>query len=279
MRPRTPDDADLLLRGTRDHYEDAALYDFEYADRGVDVVWYRRLAARSGAKRRILEMGAGTGRITVPLLEEGHHVTALDKMPPMLELLQAKAAASGRGAGLAVVVGDMTALPLAEQSFDLVIAPFNALQHLYTHEELLACFGEARRVLAPGGTFAFDVLLPDLDWLTWDPNERHAVTYFKHPTTGEPLVYSTNHTYDAETQVCHVRIYYDDAPKRPRAFKPPPKPRRLVHLAHRQIFPEEIRALVAAAGLELDELSGDFSGKRLRTGVQSQVVRALRPAG
>jgi SAM-dependent methyltransferase len=280
MRSRTPNEEELLLRGTRDHYEDAALYDFEYEDRGVDIVWYRRLAARLGVKQRILELGAGTGRITVPLLEAGHVVTALDKMPPMLELLQAKAAASPSfGAQLAVVVGDMTALPLADGAFDLVIAPFNALQHLYSYRELLACFCEARRVLAPGGTFAFDVLLPDLDWLTWDPDERHAVTHFKHPTTGEPLVYSTNHTYDAETQVCHVRIYYDDAPRRGRAFKPPPKPRRLVHLAHRQIFPEEIRALIAGAGLELEELSGDFSGMRLRTGVQSQVVRARRPLG
>lgn len=185
MRSRTPNEEELLLRGTRDHYEDAALYDFEYEDRGVDIVWYRRLAARLGVKQRILEPGAGTGRITVPLLEAGHVVTALDKMPPMLELLQAKAAASPSfGAQLAVVVGDMTALPLADGAFDLVIAPFNALQHLYSYRELLACFCEARRVLAPGGTFAFDVLLPDLDWLTWDPDERHAVTHFKHPTTG-----------------------------------------------------------------------------------------------
>lgn len=273
---KSPEEEDLLVRGTADHYEDAPLYDFEYHDRTADIAWYRALALDLGPARRILELGAGTGRITLPLLADGHRVSALDRMRPMLDHLEAKVAPGDR-ARLQVVVGDMTAPPLADASFELVIAPFNALQHLYTHDDLLACFREARRVLVPGGTFAFDVLLPDLEWLTWDPNERHSVTPFTHPTTGESMVYSTNHSYDHHTQVCHVRIYYDDAPRRPRAFKPPPKPRRLVHLAHRQIFPEEIRALLRAAGLELVDLSGDFRGVRLRTGVQSQVVRARRP--
>ena len=276
MSEETDDDDDLLRRGTEDHYRDAALYDFEYQDRVADVSWYRALAHGLGPARRILELGAGTGRITLPLLADGHRVTALDRMEPMLERLRAKVPSADRDR-LRIVRGDMTAPPLPEGAFELVIAPFNALQHLYRHDDLLACFEAARRHLVPGGTFAFDVLLPDLEWLTWDPDERHSVTYFKHPTTGASMVYSTNHSYDHHTQICFVRIYYDDAPARPRAFKPPPEPRRLVHLAHRQIFPEELRLLVRAAGLELVELSGDFRGLRLRTGVQSQVVRARRP--
>jgi hypothetical protein len=149
--------------------------------------------------------------------------------------------------------------------------------HLYRHEDLLTCFREVNRVLSPGGVFAFDVQLPDLEWLMWDPDKRHAVTRFRHPTSGEDLVYSTNHTYDPATQICHVRIYYDKAPARGRKFKPPPRPKRLVHLAHRQIFPEELRGLVAGAGLELESLTGDFEDLPLRTGVESQVVVCRKP--
>ena len=168
-------------------------------------------------------------------------------------------------------------MPLADARFDLVIAPFNVLMHLYRWQELLACFREARRVLVPGGSFALDVLLPDIQWLTWDPVERHSVTYFTHPVTGASMVYSTNHTYDPGTQVCHVRIYYDDAPKRPRAFKPPPEPRRVVHLAHRQIFPEELRLLIASAGLELESLTANFRTGPLVTGVDAQVAVSRKP--
>ena len=278
--PPSPRELDALLRsGTSDHYQDALLYDFEYRDHRHDVAWYRAHAKKLGAGLRVLELGAGTGRITIPLAQDGHHVTALDRMPTMLARLHDKLAAQPLAAPrVEAVLGDICGMPLADARFDLVIAPFNVLMHLYRWQDLLACFREVRRVLVPGGSFALDVLLPDLEWLTWDPEERHSVTYFQHPGTGAAMVYSTNHTYDADTQVCHVRIYYDDAPRRPRAFKPPPEPKQVVHLAHRQIWPEELRALIASAGLELESHAGNFRSTRLGPGVDAQVLVARRPA-
>jgi ubiquinone/menaquinone biosynthesis C-methylase UbiE len=274
-----PDHPGLLSRGTSEHYEDAELYDFEYRDHRHDIRWYRDLARSLGAGLQVLELGAGTGRITLPLATDGHRVTAVDRMQPMLDRLQAKLAEQPvLGHRVEPVLGDITALPLADAAFDLVIAPFNVLMHLYRWQDLLACFREVRRVLVPGGTFALDVLLPDLEWLGWDPDERHSVTHFTHPRTGAPMVYSTNHTYDPDTQVCHVRIFYDDAPKRPRAFKPPPKPVKVVHLAHRQVFPEELRLLIASAGLELVVHSSNFRPGPLVKGTDAQVVVARKPA-
>ena len=113
----------------------------------------------------------------------------------------------------------------------------------------------------------------------FDTIKRVGEFTFTHPRTGAAMVYSTNHTYDPHTQVCHVRIFYDDAPKRPRAFKPPPEPQQVVHLAHRQIFPEELRHLVAAAGLALDDLGGNFRGTRLGPGVDSQCGLCTKPEG
>lgn len=280
-RSRGPHDAEALLRlGTSEHYEDPELYDFEYRAHRHDIAWYREIARDRGPRQRIVELGAGTGRISLPLVHDGHRVTAVDRMPTMLDHLRRKrdtlpVDVAGR---LEPVLGDITALPLPDASADLVFAPFNVLMHLYRWHELLACFREAARVLVPGGRFAFDVLLPDLDWLTWDPDERHSVTHFTHPRTGAAMVYSTNHTYDPDTQVCHVRIYYDDAPRRPRAFKPPPEPKQVVHLAHRQIFPEELRMLVATAGLHLDSLGGNFRAARLAPGVDSQCGLCTKPA-
>lgn len=268
----------LLGAGTTDHYIDAALYDFEYSDRVADVRHYRTVAREVGDAIRVLELGAGTGRVTLPLLRDGHQVLALDAAPSMLERLQAQVDAAELGEALMVLHADMRAVPRPDASCDLVISPFNALMHLYEWSDLLACFREAHRVLRPGGTFAFDVQLPDLEWLRWDPEVRHAVTRFTHPVTREKLVYSTNHTYDAATQVCHIRIYYDDAVPGMRRFVPPATPRRLVHLAHRQIFPEELRALVSLAGFELESLTADFNDEPLVHSSESQVVRCIKRA-
>ena len=292
--------AALLRHGTMDHYADAELYDFEYRDRVDDILWYRSFARRalttttsaspgsldrSSARRRVLELGAGTGRVTLPLLADGHAVTALDRLRSMLDTLEHKharalAAATAEGARLGpleVVLGDMRALPFDDASFELVLAPFNTLQHLYEAQDLLACAREVRRVLKPGGRFAFDVMLPDLDWLLWDADRRHGVTEFIHPRTAQRMIYSTNHVYDHHTQVCHIRIYYDMAPPPGVEFTPPATPLSTVHLAHRQIFPEELRALISTAGLVLERLDGDFRGRRLGPDVESMLAICARP--
>lgn len=269
----------LLRRGTTDHYIDTALYDFEYAERTEDVRWYRKLAREhfdGGA--HIVELGAGTGRITCPLAKDGHTIEAVDLMPKMLERLYDRAEGQDWAERITLHEADMRALPLEDASVDMAISPFNALMHLYTWGDLLACFREVYRVLVPSGVFAFDVQLPDVEWLTWDPNERHAVTPFEHPETGESLIYSTNHHYDHATQICHINLYYDEPPPKGRKFRPPPKPKRLVRLAHRQIYPEEIRALTGIAGFELERHEGDFRGRALTGASESQTVVCSKPA-
>jgi ubiquinone/menaquinone biosynthesis C-methylase UbiE len=193
-------------------------------------------------------------------------------MPEMLAALRERIAERPWRDSIEIVRAEMTQIPLRGASVALVIAPFNGLMHLYGWEDLLACFREVERVLVPGGAFAFDVQMPDLEWLTWDPDERHAVTRFVHPVTGEKLVYSTNHRYDPQTQVCHIRVYYDEAPPRGRKFRPPAEARRIVHLAHRQIFPEELRMLVSIAGFDLQSHTGDFKGIPLAEASESQIV-------
>lgn len=271
-RERKEKASELLAIGTTDHYIDTDLYDFEYDERVEDIRWYRGFAKERGDSLEILELGAGTGRIACPLANDGHRVIALDAMPSMLAALGERLRDEGLADRVRTLQADMREIPLESGSVELVIAPFNALMHLYDWQSLLRCFREVERVLAPGGAFAFDVQMPDLEWLRWDPEVRHAITRFVHPRTGERLVYSTNHTYDAETQICHIRIYYDEAPPSGRRFAPPPRPKRLVHLAHRQIFPEEVRMLVATAGLQLLALNADFSTRPLRDAKESQVA-------
>ncbi len=266
----------LLRAGTNDHYEDPALYDFEYDDQREDVEWYRARAREFSSPHPILELGAGTGRITIPLLEDGHRVVAVDRKQSMLDRLNAKVDRLD-DARLEISESDICALPNHARSVGMVLAPFNVLMHLYTWDRLLACFEEVERVLRPGGMFCFDVLLPDLEWLLLDPDLHHCRTRFIHPETKRAMVYSTNHTYDHETQVAHIRIHYHDAIGRGARVRPEIPPRKTVQLAHRQIWPEELRCLLHLAGLELRSLEGDFDGDRLTHDAESQVVVAQKP--
>ncbi len=269
-----------LVRGTEDLYRDPVLYEFEFRDRTRDVAFYRALAEETQA-RRIAEVGAGSGRVTIPLLETGAHVLAVDRMPAMLDHLRARAERAGLAARLTTARADLRRIDAAAGAFDLVVAPFNVWMHLYTIDALRAGFAQALRLLRPGGWFAFDVEFPDLDWLGWDPSVRHAITPFTHPATGERLVYSTNHTYDPATQICHIRIYYD-RPQRGRGtispHHPPARPVATFELTHRQIFPQELRLFLLDAGFEIVRHDGGFDGEPLAAGADSQVVVCRRPA-
>ncbi len=272
MARRDPDDdliGQLIDAGAREHYADAALYDYEYRRRRADVNFYRELAKHrlgKGKKKRILELGAGSGRVTIALARDGHQVVALDQAPAMLARLRKRVlalpeAARGR---IEAVEGDVCTFELPG-TFDLVIAAFNVFEHLYTRGEVDACLRRVLAHLAPGGALAFDVQLPDLEWLSRDPSKRWAKTKFTDPSSGHRLMYSTNHDYDPVSQIAMIRIFYDP-------IEGSPAPGRVVQLSQRKFFPAELEALVAHAGMVMVERYGDFSSGPLGPTSESQIL-------
>jgi len=242
----------MVEHGRRAHYADAVLYDHEYRRRRDDIVYYEAVAAQAET-RRILELGCGTGRITAPLVKAGYEVVGVDFEPTMLRQAEARLAklpATAR-ARASLHRADFRALALGEK-FGLVICPFNAVMHLYTRPSLEAFLDGVRRHLRPGGWFVFDLLMPDLRWLSRDPTKRWARTRFRDPTTGIPMVYSTNHWFDEARQICFMRIYYE--PLVAGACKP-----HTVELTHRYFFPEELRALLHYNGFTVEKHFRDFN--------------------
>ncbi len=265
---------DLILSmvdaGSREHYEDAALYDYEYRRRRADVTFYRELAHQvlgsSGAP--ILDLGAGTGRLALPLARDGHRVVAMDQAPAMLERLRQRAAKAPAAVAERIepVVGDLRTFDLTKgrrERFGLAIAAFNVVEHLYTRVELAAFLGRVAAHLEPDGTLAFDVQMPDPRWLSRDPDHHWARTRFTHPTTGRQLVYTTNHDYDPVTQIALIRVYYEPVDG---------GPVRVAKLSQRKFFPAELEALVAASGFRMVERYGDFDGAPLDGMAASQVL-------
>jgi SAM-dependent methyltransferase len=265
----------LVEAGAREHYDDAALYDYEYRRRRADVAFYREIARRRGAGR-ILELGAGTGRVTVPLARDGRQVVAVDRSPAMLTRLRRRIERLPEAAGSRItpVRGDLRSFSV-DGRFPLVIAAFNVLEHLYTRVEVAACLQRIAAHLEPGGVLAFDVQLPDLAWLTRDSTKRWARTRFTDPSTGRAMYYSTNHDYDPVSQIVLIRLFYEPADQagRPRGDGDGVAPGgRVVQLSQRKFFPAELEALVAHAGFRVIARYGDFSFRPLDGAAESQVL-------
>jgi len=261
--------AAALAAGSSEHYEDAALYDHEYKRRKDDVRWYQALAKKELKRgQAILELGCGSGRTLLPLARDGWRVTGVDASSTMLDRCRARLAKIP-DADVQLVRADFRKLRLGRR-FPLVICPFNAFMHLYTRDDIERFLAVVRAHLAPGGLFAFDVLNPDLAWLSRDPTRRWARTRFRHPRTGKITYYSTSLTYDAALQIAFMRIYYE--PERGGR-------ERMVRLTHRQFFPLELAALLHYNGFVVEAHEGGFDGGALVPESEEQVLRCRSRRG
>jgi ubiquinone/menaquinone biosynthesis C-methylase UbiE len=98
---------------------------------------------------RVLDLGCGYGRVTIPLSRAGCHVTGLDITPEMIRAAGDYAKAEGQKPRL--LLGDMRELPFPSCSFDRVICFWSAFLHLLSRGEQLQACREMLRVLAAGG--------------------------------------------------------------------------------------------------------------------------------
>ena len=141
--------------------EYAPFYDWENARTVArrDVPFWRRLA--SAQTGRVLELGCGTGRISVPIATDGVDLVGIDRSEPMLRRARQRLRRV-RGASVSLVRGDIRALPFRRRpGFALVMAPYGILQSLTAERDLRDTLDSVRRVLRPGGLFGID-LVPDL---------------------------------------------------------------------------------------------------------------------
>lgn len=107
--------------------------------------------------RDVVELGAGQGRDTIPLLQAGLSVTALDFAADGVAALRQRAADAGLSPRLDVRVHDVREpLPLPDSSVDAVYSHMLLSMALRTHE-LDAVVAEVRRVLRPGGWHVYTV--------------------------------------------------------------------------------------------------------------------------
>jgi SAM-dependent methyltransferase len=119
-------------------------HDVECGAYAEDLALWRELATTAGGLDGILDVGAGTGRVTLDLARAGHDVTALDLEPELLAALRERAGELP----VTTVAGDARTFSLGRR-FGLIIAPMQTVQLLEgRHAEFLA---RAAAHLVPGG--------------------------------------------------------------------------------------------------------------------------------
>lgn len=109
----------------------------------------------------ILDVGAGTGRNSLPLAREGFVVDALEPAPALVKLLTE--AAAEQGLKLDVVTGNILdeALSLPRPTYRMLLLSEVVASHFRSVEQLRQLFEAAARLLSPGGVLVLNAFLSD----------------------------------------------------------------------------------------------------------------------
>jgi ubiquinone/menaquinone biosynthesis C-methylase UbiE len=245
--------------------EYAAFYDWENAQtvQRRDVAFWQRLAAEASGP--VLELGCGTGRITIPVARQGTPVIGVDRSASMLDRAQGKRARVRRTARIAFVRGDIRHLPFRSRPFGLVMAPYGVLQSLVRERDLAATLASVARVLEPGGRFGID-LVPDLpEWSEY--RARKTLSGMLEPGVRVSLVESVRQ--DRRRQLTFFDQLYTTIRGRTRRD-------HRFSLTFRTLTVPQMTRRLENAGFTIDAALGDYRGGPWDRRAQVWVMLARR---
>jgi SAM-dependent methyltransferase len=239
-----------------DYHAWADWYDIVHAIGGEgDVRFYKEQALGHGGP--VLEIGAGTGRIAIPMAEAGLDVTGVDLSGPMLDRARAKVMQSGPVRGrLDLVQADMRTLDLGT-TFRTVLIPGRTLLLAASSRDQRRTLRRAAAHLQPGGRLLFNVFNPTPELLADDSPEPFLVGEIASPSGGRYRLLAVNR-FDRTRQANRGVQIVQELDARGRIL-------RDVHLdvRVRYLHLSELLAMLQAVRLRVVEACGGFDGSPL----------------
>jgi 2-polyprenyl-3-methyl-5-hydroxy-6-metoxy-1,4-benzoquinol methylase len=225
------------------------ILDEERTAREVAAVW-RLLELEAGT--RVLDLGCGYGRVSVPLARRGCIVTGVDASEPMLELAEERARAGG--VAIDLVHCDMREIDAPEE-FDAVLSLGTALGYVEAEQADAAALAAAGRSLVAGGRLLIDTE-------NREPKVRMA------PTASFDIAGTTvrsERRYDHLTGRWHERMSWADGAAADAA-----------EYSLRLYTAVELKEMLEAVGLTVDGLWGDFEATPFSADAARTVIRAVK---
>ena len=144
----------------------------------IDVDAYVNIAHKYRGK--ILELGSGSGTISIGLAKEGYDVTCLEIHRDMIHLHEEKLDGNLEK-NTTIVLGDMCSFDLNEK-YDLIIAAGNLINSIMSAEEVHNMLASVKKHLSDVGVFVIECEYPNINRLIID-QDKEKVEYLENPRT------------------------------------------------------------------------------------------------
>ena len=236
----------LELYSHRDDSEAEAHADFVEAHLGGGI-----------KPRAVLDLACGAGRHTAALRQRGYRTLGLDLSLTLLARMRAR--------GLPRVSGDMRQLPFQPETFDWVLNFFTSFGYFETERENFRVLEEIVRILIPGGRFLIDLLNPGPALAALEPREVQE---------REGLRAEIERWYDPASQRLNKRIAVETT-----GIPGEPRGRQRTYMESVRLYrPEEVTIGLRWAGLEVDNLFGNFQGDPYERDSERLILLGHKPA-
>lgn len=244
----------------------APFYDWENAQTvgRRDVPFWKGLAGRASGS--VLELGCGTGRLSLPVAREVERFIGIDRSAPMLGRLRSRLRRARLTHRVSLVRGDIRSLPFRKRfRVNLVMAPYGMLQSLLSDRDLRATLDSVAGVLPRGGIFGID-LVPDLP--RWQEYNRRVSLRGEVAGGGRLTLVETVRQDPAR----HLTIFDQEFIEHRRGRRT----RHRFSLIFRTLSVRQVTGRLERAGFTIDAVLGDYRGEAWSPAADVWVIVARR---
>lgn len=225
----------------------APFYDL-YAQATFDIEFFVQEATK--VVGNVLELMAGTGRVSLPLVKAGVHLTCVDNAPQMLAMLRQKLAREH----LSAQIYEMDVRDLAfDTSFDLIIIPFHSFGELISPDDQKRVLTRIHEHLAEQGRFICTLHNPPQRLRSIDGQLRFVGSYPGVDPQTSLLFWSVSTALPA-TNIVHAWQFYEHYDQHGTLQKKSMLPLRFALLPR-----VEFETLAEAAGFQVLSFYGDYT--------------------
>jgi len=185
----------------------ARYYDQDDGRIEEDIPMILGFAQKTGGP--ILDMGAGTGRLTIALAQAGYEVTGVDSASEMLAIAAQKLEEAGLSRRVILVEMDFTEVEF-DQKFGLAYCGFNGFLHLIDTEDQIAALTTWRQHLRPDGLLVIDIHNPQIEQLAAADGNLHLAEQWTDPISGHVIHKLIATEIDLADQLYIIHRFYDE---------------------------------------------------------------------
>ena len=247
----------------------APFYDWENARTlgRRDLPFWRNVALQVGGP--VLELGCGTGRLSVPLGRAGVPLVGIDRSAPMLARARRRVSRAGLSARVQLIRGDIRHLPFSHRRrpFAMVLAPYGMLQSLLRERDLAATLAAVHDVLERGGTFGIELVADLPSWAEY--RKRVSLSGWRGRKGGARISLVESVRQDRAKGLTIFDQEFTERRGRTATV-------RTFSLAFRTLSVPQIVRRLDKAGFDVSALLGDYKGKEWDPRAEVWVILAKK---